>query len=67
MVTGKMVQRLFLFLLLIFVGPGVVLPAHADNTRLLDGLNAKSFKAKITAVEKLAASGDSRVVAPLRA
>ena len=67
MVTGKMVQRLFLFLLLIFVGPGVVLPAHADNTRLLDGLNAKSFKAKITAVEKLAASGDGRVVAPLRA
>ena len=67
MIMGKMVRRLFLFLFLIFVAAGVILPAYADNARLLDGLNAKSFKAKITAVQKLAASGNSRIVAPLRA
>ncbi|MFP6749543.1 MAG: urea ABC transporter permease subunit UrtB [Alphaproteobacteria bacterium] len=61
-------RRIFLFLLLILAASAILTPARAGQTAaLLDGLKAKSFKAKIAAVEKLAATGDARVVAPLTA
>ncbi len=60
-------RRIILSLLLCFVATALFSTAEADTAALLDGLKAKSFKAKIAAVEKLAASGDDRVVAPLTA
>ena len=60
-------RRIILSLLLCFVATALFSPAQADTAALLDGLKAKGFKAKIAAVEKLAASGDDRVVAPLTA
>jgi urea transport system permease protein len=60
---SEMLRRLLLPLLLLFASP-----AFADQTaELLEGLKAKSYAAKIAVVEKLAASGDARVVAPLTA
>jgi len=62
------VRRIFLFLLLILAGALTIPAARADQMAdMLNGLTAKSFKAKITAVEILAATGDARVVAPLTA
>ena len=63
-----MPRRIILSLLLLFAATAVFSPARADQTAdLLASLSAKSFRAKIAAVEKLAASGDARVVAPLTA
>ncbi len=60
-------RRYFLSLFLLVTAATLSPTAQADTAELLAGLKAKSFKAKITAVEKLAASGDARVVAPLTA
>ena len=66
-----MPRHILFSLLLLFVCSVLHAPAQADQTaELLEGLNSltgKSFKAKIAVVEKLAASGDARVVAPLTA
>ena len=63
-----MSRYFFIPLLLLLATAGFCLPAQADDTAaLLSGLSGKSFKAKIAVVEKLAASGDARVVAPLTA
>ncbi len=65
---SKMPRRIILSLLLLFAAAAIYSPAQADQTaNFLQGLTAKSFNAKITAVEILAASGDARVVAPLTA
>jgi len=61
------VRRLFLSLLFLFAAMAAYVPAYAGTAELLDGLKVKSFKAKIAAVEILAASGDGQVVAPLTA
>jgi urea transport system permease protein len=62
------VRRIILSLLLVLTAATMISSARADQTAdLLDALKAKSFKAKIIAVENLAASGDARVVAPLTA
>ena len=63
-----MLRRIFLPLLLLLALAAITLPAHAEETAdLLDGLKAKSYAAKIAVVDKLAASGDPSVVAPLTA
>ncbi|MDA1099371.1 MAG: urea ABC transporter permease subunit UrtB [Proteobacteria bacterium] len=63
-----MPRRITLSLLLLFAAVVIQAPARADQTAdQLTGLTAKSFNAKIAAVETLAASGDARVVAPLTA
>ncbi len=63
----KMSRRIILSLLLLCAA-AMPSPARAEQTAdLLEGLSAKSFNAKIMVVEKLAASGDARVVAPLTA
>ena len=63
-----MVRRIVILLLLLFAFSATGATARADETaELLQSLTGKSFKAKIVAVEKLAASGDARVVAPLTA
>jgi len=63
-----MLRSIFFSLLLLLTPAVIGSPAWADQTaELLDGLKAKSYAAKIAVIEKLAASGDSRVVAPLTA
>ena len=63
-----MLRRIFLPLLLLLALAAITLPAHAEETAdLLDGLKAKSYAAKIAVIDKLAASGDPSVVAPLTA
>ena len=59
-----MLRLILPFLTLLLACITLQSPAQAG---LLDGLTAKSFKAKIGTVEALAASGDPRVVAPLTA
>ena len=59
-----MLRLILPFLTLLLACITLQSPAQAG---LMDGLTAKSFKAKIGTVEALAASGDPRVVAPLTA